>query len=48
MDKLKKFIIDLKNIIRNSGRSFINIADIDFLFIKHNINVKDLEDGKTK
>ena len=44
---LKKFAIEIKNLIRNLGRTnVIPIAEIDELFVKFNINVRDLENGK--
>lgn len=44
---LKQFVIELKNLIRNNGRTnVISISEIDELFVKHNINVGDLEDDR--
>lgn len=43
-ENIKQFIMELKNIIRDRGRTnMIDKSEIDMLFVKHNINVKELE-----
>ncbi len=43
--KYKNFIIDVKGLIRNMGRtSVITPREIDELFVKWDINMKELED----
>jgi len=43
--KYKKFIIEVKGLIRNTGRTnIITPNSIDELFIKWGINMKELED----
>lgn len=43
-ERFKNFILDIKRLVRNSGRSnFIEVIKIEELFIKYNINVKELE-----
>jgi len=45
---MRDFIIELKQRIRNTGRSSVmTISELDELFIKHQINVKELENDRT-
>ena len=44
---IKEFLIELKDFARGKGRSSIFPNDIDELFVKHNINVRELENTKT-
>ena len=44
MEKHIEFIIELKRYLRNLGKtSFISKTYLDLLFVKYNINVKELE-----
>lgn len=43
MNNLVNFVIELKKLVRESGRSFIPISKIDGLFVKFNINLKEME-----
>lgn len=47
--KYKDFIIEIKRLINNLGRTnFITPSQIDELFIKYNINMKELKNEKTE
>ena len=44
IESMKKFIIELKNKVRSSGRTnVIHINEVDHLFVKYKINVCKLE-----
>ncbi len=44
MEKHIEFIIELKQYIRNLGRtSFVSKTYLEMLYVKYNINVKELE-----
>jgi len=43
IENMKKFILELKNKIRDSGRTnVIPIRELDYLFIKYKINIREL------
>ncbi len=45
MEKHIEFIIELKQYIRNLGRTeFVSKTYLDMLFVKYDINVKELEE----
>lgn len=45
INNMKKFLIELKQKIRNSGRTnVISVNEIDLLFVKHNINIRNLKE----
>jgi len=42
-ENIKDFLIELKNFARNQGRSSILPIEITELFVKHQINMKEIE-----
>ena len=44
--KYKKCLLEIKKLIRNTGRSnLIQISEIDEIFVKYGINMKELEEN---
>lgn len=43
MNNLVNFIIELKKLVRESGKSFIPVSKIDELLVRFNINLKEVE-----